>query len=119
MIQSKSRTAKTSAKNPGERWNMPLNETSVGREATELSELGHVASGEIGITPDEMRALFQGHPAGVAVVTADPGSGPVGMTASSRPFRIYSVRKFTRDVASNLGVSVPTLYRWIPAERSV
>jgi DNA invertase Pin-like site-specific DNA recombinase len=39
--------------------------------------------------------------------------------------KIKSARKLlasgvpSRDVTSNLGVSVPTLYRWIPASRKV
>lgn len=32
---------------------------------------------------DAFKAAFGGHPAGVAVITADSGSGPVGITASS------------------------------------
>lgn len=32
---------------------------------------------------DELRAAFRHHPAGVAVVTADAGDGPAGLTATS------------------------------------
>ncbi|MGW0041482.1 flavin reductase family protein [Rhodococcus sp. NPDC003348] len=32
---------------------------------------------------DRFKEAFRHHPAGVAVVTADPGDGPVGLTASS------------------------------------
>lgn len=32
---------------------------------------------------DRFKDVFRHHPAGVAVVTADPGDGPVGLTASS------------------------------------
>lgn len=32
---------------------------------------------------DELRYAFRTHPAGVAVITADPGTGPVGLTATS------------------------------------
>ncbi|WP_353816525.1 flavin reductase family protein [Agromyces sp. SYSU T00266] len=38
---------------------------------------------EDGIAPDELRGLFRDHPSGVALITADSGSGPVAMTASS------------------------------------
>ncbi|GAA4430872.1 flavin reductase family protein [Georgenia halophila] len=31
----------------------------------------------------EFKKFFRNHPAGVAVVTADPGDGPVGLTATS------------------------------------
>ncbi|TQJ30334.1 flavin reductase (DIM6/NTAB) family NADH-FMN oxidoreductase RutF [Microbacterium sp. SLBN-146] len=46
-----------------------------------------VAAGERGLpsslSPDDFKALFRGHPAGVAVITADAGSGPVALTATS------------------------------------
>lgn len=32
---------------------------------------------------DDFKAAFRNHPAGVSVVTADPGDGPVGLTATS------------------------------------
>ncbi|AUI51502.1 flavin reductase family protein [Arthrobacter crystallopoietes] len=35
------------------------------------------------LSADRFKAAFRNHPAGVAVVTADPGDGPVGLTASS------------------------------------
>lgn len=35
------------------------------------------------LTTDEFKALFRGHPGGVAVITADDGSGPVALTATS------------------------------------
>ncbi|MFJ4175329.1 flavin reductase family protein [Microbacterium sp. NPDC089696] len=35
------------------------------------------------LSPDELRAAFRNHAAGVALVTADPGDGPVAMTATS------------------------------------
>lgn len=35
------------------------------------------------LTADEFKALFRGHPGGVAVITADAGSGPVALTATS------------------------------------
>ncbi len=36
-----------------------------------------------GLTPEEFKAAFRQHPAGIAVITADCGDGPVAMTASS------------------------------------
>lgn len=42
-----------------------------------------LAEGAGGLGVDEFRAAFRGHPAGVAVITADDGSGPVGLTATS------------------------------------
>ncbi len=35
------------------------------------------------LTPEEFKALFRGHPGGVAVITADAGEGPVALTATS------------------------------------
>jgi flavin reductase (DIM6/NTAB) family NADH-FMN oxidoreductase RutF len=50
------------------------------------------------LTPDEFKALFRGHPGGVAVITADAGDGPVALTATSvssvsaePPLLIFSV----------------------------
>lgn len=36
-----------------------------------------------GLEPDEFKSVFRNHPAGVAVITADSGNGPVGLTATS------------------------------------
>ena len=36
-----------------------------------------------GLTPEEFKAAFRQHPAGIAVITGDAGQGPVAMTASS------------------------------------
>ena len=36
-----------------------------------------------GLSPDEFKAAFRQHPAGIAVITGDAGNGPVAMTASS------------------------------------
>jgi flavin reductase (DIM6/NTAB) family NADH-FMN oxidoreductase RutF len=36
-----------------------------------------------GVTADEFKAAFRNHPAGVAVITADAGDGPVALTATS------------------------------------
>lgn len=35
------------------------------------------------LPPDDYKALFRGHPGGVAVITADAGDGPVALTATS------------------------------------
>jgi len=50
------------------------------------------------VTPDEFKAAFRNHPAGVAVITADAGQGPVALTATSvtsisisPPLLIFSV----------------------------
>ncbi|MFD1713811.1 flavin reductase family protein [Amnibacterium flavum] len=36
-----------------------------------------------GLTAEEFKLAFRNHPAGVAVITADAGDGPVGLTATS------------------------------------
>lgn len=35
------------------------------------------------LSDDIFKAAFRNHPGGVAVITADPGNGPVGLTATS------------------------------------
>lgn len=44
-------------------------------------ELGGRSTGIV--TADEFKAVFRHHPSGVAVITADDGTGPVAMTVSS------------------------------------
>ncbi|WP_269092213.1 flavin reductase family protein [Arthrobacter hankyongi] len=51
---------------------------------------------------EQFKAAFRNHPAGVAVVTADPGDGPVGLTASSvisvsanPPLLVFSLSAFS------------------------
>jgi len=38
---------------------------------------------DVRLSPDEFKAAFRDHPAGVAVITADAGHGPVALTATS------------------------------------
>lgn len=38
---------------------------------------------DAGLAPEAFKGAFRNHPAGVAVVTADDGTGPVAMTATS------------------------------------
>jgi flavin reductase (DIM6/NTAB) family NADH-FMN oxidoreductase RutF len=64
----------------------------------------------LGISPDELKSLFRGHPAGVAVITADDGTGPVGMTASS-VFSVSVAPPLVVFSASALSSSTPTLLR--------
>jgi flavin reductase (DIM6/NTAB) family NADH-FMN oxidoreductase RutF len=60
------------------------------------------------LSSEEFKAAFRNHAAGVAVITADAGSGPVGLTATSvfsvsaePPLLVFSV--------SDLSSSAPTL----------
>ncbi|CAO5235646.1 flavin reductase family protein [Frankia sp. AgKG'84/4] len=41
------------------------------------------APGSANIDGELFRTVFRGHPAGVAIITADAGAGPVGFTATS------------------------------------
>lgn len=50
--------------------------TTSGR--TQLAEIERPS-----ITADEFKSAFRNHPGGVAVITADAGDGPVGLTATS------------------------------------
>ncbi|MBO9577455.1 MAG: flavin reductase family protein [Microbacteriaceae bacterium] len=63
-----------------------------------------------GMTPESFKAVFRGHPGGVAVITADAGDGPVALTATSvasvsaePPLLIFS--------ASSLSSSTPTFLK--------
>ena len=55
-------------------------------------------SDSAGLDADSFKAVFRNHPAGVAVITADAGDGPVGLTATSvfsvsaeTPLLVFSV----------------------------
>lgn len=58
------------------------------------------------LSADEFKALFRGHPGGVAVITADAGDGPVALTATSvasvsadPPLLIFSVSSLSSSAA--------------------
>lgn len=61
---------------------------------------------------EHFRRAFRRHPAGVAVITADPGSGPIGLTATSvasvsaePPILIFSVSDASSSTAGILASS--------------
>lgn len=60
------------------------------------------------LAPDDFKAVFRNHPAGVGVITADDGSGPVAMTASSI-FSVSAVPPLLVFSASSLSSSTPVL----------
>jgi flavin reductase (DIM6/NTAB) family NADH-FMN oxidoreductase RutF len=63
-----------------------------------------------GVTPDVFKAAFRNHPAGVAVITADAGDGPVALTATS----VISVSVTPALLVfsmSDLSSSTPTIRR--------
>jgi flavin reductase (DIM6/NTAB) family NADH-FMN oxidoreductase RutF len=75
-------------------------QTEPGRPRTELG----------GLSADEFKLAFRNHPAGVAVITADAGDGPVGLTATSvfsvsaePPLLVFSI--------SEQSSSAPTINR--------
>ncbi len=43
----------------------------------------HVPNIAASLSADDFKSVFRGHPGGVAVITGDPGSGPVALTATS------------------------------------
>jgi flavin reductase (DIM6/NTAB) family NADH-FMN oxidoreductase RutF len=60
------------------------------------------------VSPEEFKAAFRNHPAGVAIITADAGDGPVALTATSvfsvsvePPLLVFSI--------SELSSSTPTI----------
>lgn len=68
--------------------------------------IGHLIDDETNadtsLSPDDFKAAFRNHAAGVAVVTADAGEGPVGMTATSvfsvsvtPPLLVFSVSDYS------------------------
>lgn len=65
-------------------------------------------STQVTITPDQFKAAFRNHPAGVTVVTADVGEGPVAMTATS-VISVSAVPPLLAFSASELSSSTPTL----------
>lgn len=71
---------------------------------------GRVDLLDSGLSPDEFKLAFRNHAAGVAVITADAGDGPVGITASSvfsvsaePPLLVFSI--------SGRSSSAPTIRR--------
>lgn len=50
---------------------------------TSLSGAVRVPNIAASLTADDFKSVFRGHPGGVAVITADPGTGPVALTATS------------------------------------
>lgn len=60
--------------------------------------------------PDEFKAAFRTHPAGVALITADAGDGPVALTATS-VFSVSAEPPLLVFSLSALSSSTPTLMR--------
>lgn len=57
--------------------------TATQNAAAESSSWDDSPRGWASLSPDAFKLAFRNHPAGVAVITADDGNGPVGLTATS------------------------------------
>lgn len=87
---------------------MPISNASAIRSISDGAQLMEFP--KTTITPDEFKSAFRNHAGGVAVITADAGEGPVGLTATSvisvsvePPVLAFSV--------SELSSSTPTIRR--------
>lgn len=74
--------------------------------ATELEPAANAP--EHSLSPDDLKAAFRRHPAGVAVITADDGTGPVAMTATS-VFSVSAEPPLLVFSASKLSSSSPVI----------
>ncbi|WP_104083403.1 flavin reductase family protein [Cryobacterium sp. Y11] len=63
-----------------------------------------------GLHPDEFKLAFRNHAAGVAVITADDGDGPVGLTATS-VFSVSAEPPLLVFSLSDHASSAPTIRR--------
>jgi len=80
-----------------------LQRAAVEGDVARLGDLG-------GLSSEEFKAAFRNHPGGVAVITADAGDGPVGLTVTSvfsvsadPPLLVFSI--------SGQSSSAPTIQR--------
>ncbi|MGU3436454.1 flavin reductase family protein [Actinomycetes bacterium M1A6_2h] len=62
------------------------------------------------VDPDLLKNAFRGHPAGVCVITADDGAGPVGLTATSLS-SVSVAPALVMFSVSGLSSSTPTILR--------
>jgi len=60
------------------------------------------------VTPEEFKAAFRNHAAGVALITADPGTGPAALTATS-VFSVSAVPPILVFSLSDLSSSAPAI----------
>lgn len=79
-------------------------------EETMTGRIHVIEDGSAVLGAEEFKAAFRNHPAGVAVITADAGDGPVGLTATS----VFSVSAEPPLLVFSLSASsssAPTLMR--------
>lgn len=73
------------------------------------SEIGATGAVSTAVTAEGFRSAFRRHPGGVALITADPGDGPVALTATSvtsisavPPLLLFSVSDLSSSASSIL-----------------
>lgn len=79
-------------------------------ESLTTGRINVIPEGEPVLSAEEFKAAFRNHPAGVAVITADAGEGPVALTATS----VFSVSADPPLLVFSLSAqssSTPTLMR--------
>ncbi len=79
-------------------------------ESLTTGRIHTIPDGEPVLSAEEFKAAFRNHPAGVAVITADAGDGPVALTATS----VFSVSAEPPLLVFSLSAtssSTPTLMR--------
>ena len=86
---------------------------------TNASPIPLGADPEHHVSADDFKAVFRGHPGGVALITADAGDGPVALTATSvasvnvdPPLLMFSVT--TVSSATMLSTEFPMRMRYRP-----
>lgn len=92
----------------GGRAEFDINRSAEGDDDAGSSGKRHPPTFGEGLSSEAFKGAFRNHPAGVAVITADAGNGPVGLTATSvfsvsaePPLLVFSV--------SELSSSTPTI----------
>ncbi len=82
------------------------------RRPQETSDDGPSSAAELigGLPADDFKLAFRNHPAGVAVITADAGEGPVGLTATS-VFSVSAEPALLVFSISGQSSSAPTINR--------
>lgn len=77
---------------------------------TTRTEVGRAVEPFGGLSAADFKLAFRNHPAGVAVITADAGDGPVGLTATS-VFSVSAEPPLLVFSLSDLSSSAPTINR--------
>ena len=77
---------------------------------------------ESGLSAAEFKLAFRHHAAGVAVVTADAGDGPVGITVSSLfsvsaepPLMVFSISNSSSSAPTVLRAESLVVHCWVPS----